>query len=414
MLKGDAAWLTRKTVLGWIIDTLSMTITLAPHRLERLHEILEGIRPNQKRVSVQTWHKVMGELRSMAVAIPGARGLFSSLQEAFRRVDATKKRLRLTAMAHDFLDDFRWLAKDLGKRPTRIAEVIPSEPVTRGACDASSEGMGGVHFVPLLNGSVQPIVWRATFPKKVRDNLSTYDNHRGAITNSDLELAGSIAQADVLAQFADVRELTTHNCYDNTAAVCWQRKGSTTTMGPAAHLLRQQALHQRHHRYVPLHDYIPGPINGMADLALRSKSMTDSQFLLRINSEYPQTVPWKLCPLRKPTYSGLISCLFKKRLDPESLLNVPMHSTTIGNAGIFSASSLESILSSVESTTRSHTCKSLPKDIGTAELRHASSASDLEQWRTRYGLWVRSSPAWGPRTLGKIPPAPLTFEHNDN
>ena len=36
LLKGDASWNTIKTILGWIIDTIAMTITLPPHRLERI------------------------------------------------------------------------------------------------------------------------------------------------------------------------------------------------------------------------------------------------------------------------------------------------------------------------------------------------------------------------------------------
>ena len=76
------------------------------------------------------------------------------------------------------------------------------------------------------------------------DPASSFANPKGSITNSDLELAGSIAHNDVLAQAADVREKTTHNSYDNIAAVFWQRKGATTTLGPAAFLLRLQALHQ--------------------------------------------------------------------------------------------------------------------------------------------------------------------------
>ena len=95
--------------------------------------------------------------------------------------------------------------------------------------------------------------------------MCSFSNPTGTITNSDLELAGSIPHNDILAQAADVREKTTHNSYDNIAAVFWQQKGATTTLGPAAFLLRLQALHQRYYRYVPLRDYIPGPINVMAD-----------------------------------------------------------------------------------------------------------------------------------------------------
>lgn len=145
MKKGDANWSTLKTVLGWVIDTLAQTIALPARRQERLQAILDGISPRQKRISVKTWHKVLGELRSMVIGIPGARGLFSALQHAFRT--ESKKRLKLTKNEHRFIDDFRTLAADLPKRPTRIAELVPRTPSVIGTTDASGSGMGGIAFV---------------------------------------------------------------------------------------------------------------------------------------------------------------------------------------------------------------------------------------------------------------------------
>ena len=78
--KGDCSWSTIKIILGWIIDTVTMTIQLPPHRIERLSEILSSIPVTQKRTNVRKWHKVLGELRSMSLALPGARNLFSHLQ----------------------------------------------------------------------------------------------------------------------------------------------------------------------------------------------------------------------------------------------------------------------------------------------------------------------------------------------
>jgi hypothetical protein len=73
-------------MLGWLIDTVQATVTLPPHRIERLHSIIHSIAPSQRRVSLQKWHKILGELRPMSLAIPGARGLFSHLQAALQDV----------------------------------------------------------------------------------------------------------------------------------------------------------------------------------------------------------------------------------------------------------------------------------------------------------------------------------------
>ena len=81
--KGNRTWATRKKMLGWIIDTKAGTIALLPHRVERLDAILNSIKPNQRTIATKTWHKVMEELWSISIALPGSKGLFSLLKEAF-------------------------------------------------------------------------------------------------------------------------------------------------------------------------------------------------------------------------------------------------------------------------------------------------------------------------------------------
>ena len=119
--QGDFSWSTIKTVLGWVVDTVSMTIHLPPHRVTRLWEILDSIPRHQRRTSVRKWYKVLGELRSTSVALPGSRNTFSQLQQGLRSKGGG--RINLTKGTHQALDDFRWIARDLTSRPTRI---VPS------------------------------------------------------------------------------------------------------------------------------------------------------------------------------------------------------------------------------------------------------------------------------------------------
>ena len=60
-------------------------LELPLHQIECLHELLAEIPPTQKRVSLSKWHRLLGELRSMALALPGARGLFSHLQAVLKK-----------------------------------------------------------------------------------------------------------------------------------------------------------------------------------------------------------------------------------------------------------------------------------------------------------------------------------------
>jgi hypothetical protein len=332
MGKGDATWATLKTIIGWILNTLDNTISLLPHRLVRVHDILDSIGPNQRRVAHRKWQQVLGELRFMALAIPAAIGLFSVLQEALKFSDGT--RVRLNQHTHTFLQEFHWFDEDVGAQPTKIDELVPdANPSTRSACDASGKGQGGVHFVLLPDVTTLPMLWRSRWPRHISARLVSSSYPTGDITNSELELAASITHADVLTQAFDVRSHATHQLSDNSATVAWQRKGAASTTGAAAYLLRLQALHQRHHRYVPLRDFIPGVANVMADDFSRLFHLTDSQLLSHFNSSFPQTRPWQIFPSRDGMLSAPTSALSKKRQALGSLLNDPKRWMRIGCSG---------------------------------------------------------------------------------
>jgi hypothetical protein len=138
MKKGDATWATRKIILGWTVDTLAMTVELPPHRVERIFELLDSVTPGQRRISINKWQTLVGELRSMVLAIPGGRAIFSVLQEVLKHCCDNGSRVRLTSGVHSILHDFRGLARDLARRPTRIAELVPASlPATLGAQDTA-------------------------------------------------------------------------------------------------------------------------------------------------------------------------------------------------------------------------------------------------------------------------------------
>jgi hypothetical protein len=260
----------------------------------------------------------------MVLAIPGGKRLFSVLQHVLRSKCDHGARVRLSREVYRVLADFPWLAMDLTARPKRMAEVIPkATPDTLGAQDAAAVGMGGVNFVPQMDGSVQPLLWRPPFPAEIQRRLISHDNPDGDINNSELELAASVAQHDILAQQFDVREATIHNSSDNIATVCWQRKGATSSNGSTARLLRLQSLHQRHYRYVPLFDYIAGAASTMADDCSRLWHLSDAQLIAHFAALYPQSQPWQLCPLRKQMRCALTSALLTSASRPELQHSVP-------------------------------------------------------------------------------------------
>ena len=95
-----------------------------------------------------------------------------------------------------------------------------------------------------------PYVWQVPFPPEIQCELITPPNPSSTITNSDLELAGTIAHTGILAQHWDIRECTVATFSNNTPAVAWGTKATITTMGPAAYLLHTASLHLHCHHYL--------------------------------------------------------------------------------------------------------------------------------------------------------------------
>ena len=404
--KGDDHWSTQKVILGWLIDTVAMTISLPPHRQERLLTIL-GTIIKRRRASVQEWHQLLGELRSMSLAVPGSRGCFSFLQHALR---PGAKRITITQSIRDQLMDFLHLAEDVIARPTHIAEVVPTPPTYYGAVDAAKSGMGGVWFPPgppapnsiqpLKSHALQsPILWRSPFPDYIQQLLVSTGNPTGTVTNSDLELAGTIAHDDVLANTTSVAHLSTCGLTDNTPSMSWRRKGSTTTTGPAAYLLQVSSLHQRHFRYKPDVHYISGPANAMADDCSRKWNFTDAQLLTYFNLRYPQTVSWQLRHLRPAMNSALISALLRKRSEPESYLPEIEKQRRHGTPGVRFVNPLMRTQTFPRWPTLSYSSRPLALDGEMAGSHPAASRIELAQWRMPSGLSARNFPVWGPQTL---------------
>jgi len=402
--KGDCSWTQLKLILGWIVDTATMTISLPPHRVERLAEILASIPTTQKRTSVKNWHKILGELRSMSLALPGSRHLFSQTQNALST--GTKTRIALKKGVHQALEDFRWMHANISDRPTRIAELVPLTPQALGYHDASgSKGAGGAWFpTPDLvpRGDVTPntpLLWRLPWPQDLIDKLVSDDNPTGTVTSADFELAGGLLHLDALAHSYDIRERTVVSKTDNLNTMFWERKGSCTTDSSPAYLLRLFGIHQRHHRYISRHDYQPGVSNQMADDASRLFHLTDTQFLAYFNSTYPQNTSYKIVSPRPEMISCVISALHRKTSSVECLLVEPPPRTPTGKSGFSSVIKWASTPYSKPSKTKYPSFKSSSTAFDMDLVQPTNITSSLAQLKSTYGHLHRRTYPWGPRTL---------------
>ena len=84
---GNCTWSTCQVLLGWVIDTVSMTLSFPPQRKNCSKEILAGIPTSQKRIVVDKWHRLLGGTRSIAIPLTGAQGLCIHMQEDLRHVE---------------------------------------------------------------------------------------------------------------------------------------------------------------------------------------------------------------------------------------------------------------------------------------------------------------------------------------
>jgi hypothetical protein len=399
--QGDFSWATIKTVLGWVVDTVALTIHLPPHRVTRLWEILDSIPRHQKRTSVRKWYKVLGELRSMSVALPGSRNLFSQLQQNLRSKEGG--RINLSKGTHQALDDFRWIARDLTSRPTRIAELIPLAPVAEGHHDASgSRGAGGVWFpgdTAVMRKSYVPnvpILWRLPWPQHIIDKVVTEDNPNGTITNSDLELAGGLIHLDCGAQTMDIRERTVVSKGDNLNTTHWERKGNTSANSAAAHILRQFGLHQRFHRYVPRFDYLSGPSNLIADALSRDFQLPLSEIYSQLKHLFPQNNGFQVWTPPRELVSSVIFALQRKQSPRESLLVEPVPPLPGGGRGSTSVMTWASTPFSKSSKTKYQSYKSSSTEFVSENLQPAAIKSGLDRLKITYGQLHRRSSPWGP------------------
>ena len=183
--------------------------------------------------------------------------------------------------------------------------------------------MGGVWLPSTQHPLHPPFIWWAPFPSSVQQALVSTDNPSGSITNSDLELAGTIAHEATLAMVHDLRNCTIATFSDNTPAVAWGNKASTTTAGPASYLLCSSSLLQRQYRYLLQRFYIPGPANHLADVASQRFDLSNDALLAFLNSVAPHTQPWQMLHLLPVWLSRLTTDLQRRRHVWPSLTSVP-------------------------------------------------------------------------------------------
>ena len=270
--------------------------------------------------------------------------------------------------------------------------MVPKTPTCITATDALRQGLGGFWIRPTIN-----VLWRIPLPQSLQRQLISTNNRTGVFTNSDFELAAMIT-GSVLPASQDHMHTTILIASNNTPAVVWASKGSTTSTAPNAFLLHHLAQQCHLWKFDMLPCFTSGTSNQIADCCSCLFHLSDTGFLHYMNNHYPAQPCWQLAPVEHNIVSVLNSILSKK-WQPMALL-IP-DKTPLEPPGIFGKDSVPN--STVTPTwnalmIQSPCCKSLHTDTGLAPWLPVGLWSALEPWKVPFMLWDRCLPHWAAPT----------------
>jgi hypothetical protein len=297
--KGDAILSTQKRLLGWDNDSEKMEIRLPPHGIDRLCDLLLTFTQG-KHTTWKKWQKLLGELRSMMLAIHKAQYFFTALQ--YPLVASHSRRFRIPALARQALYNWTNLLHHLELHPVPIAMIVPHAPHFFAASDASLHGLGGFWMPSNISRDKQPYVWRHALPADIQHRFLSPDNPTGDITINDLELAAAyLGHATPLCNTRPLPHTSTCLATDNMPMAAWLTKGSTSSAGPPAYLLRHLAHDCRSHNCSMTAVFTPSSTNNIADFLSRSFSLSDHELLESLQRLTPTQPPWKLVTPPEPS-----------------------------------------------------------------------------------------------------------------
>jgi hypothetical protein len=338
--QGDGRWATRKEILGWIFDGQNRTIELPTDKVDKITAELHST-TRKAAVPRKDFEKLRGKLRHACIGLPAGKGLMGPIDAALTG-DRHFIKIRDNPLLLNTLRDFATLIGLLAARPTHCRELIVSDPGYLGYVDASKLGAGGVWLPGIL--FLLPIVWRVEWPQDIRDNVVSFANPTGTITNSDLEMAGMVIQYLVLEHLACLRHVHVAAWCDNTPTVSWTNKLSSSRSMVASRLARALALRIHANEASPLISVsIAGVNNQMADIASRTFrgtsatsetfTLSDDEFLQKFSNSFPlQNASWRGFRVS----SKLSSRIFSELRGETSTLGSWLQITTKGSAiGVF-------------------------------------------------------------------------------
>jgi hypothetical protein len=416
VLEGEGLWATAKEILGWIFNGLDRTMHLPPTKVQAIKDTIQ-LTLRQGRITFKNFESLIGKCQHACLGIPGGRALlpplYTTLAAASRNNQRTVRIHRNSAQARA-LQDIQTFIKLVGKNPVHCQQLVPGQPAYLGYCDACKFGAGGIWISGITN--LHPIVWRVQWPQNIVNGVAA-----GTITINDLEMAGIVLQYLLLEQLVDMEHLHLAIWCDNTSAVAWTTKmsssksiiGQQLTRALAARMITNKSSHVAAIS-------IAGTDNTMADLASRSfkntgaqgnYNLTDVAFFKKFNSNFPlpQDNSWIMLRLHNNMNSLVFSVLHGKTPPMGSWLRLKKFGCDIGLTGHTLPESMEwtRFLPECPQRRALHSLWLLPLTSAKG-VRVEDTVCELAQFRTRFAPSARPS-NW---TCSQIPPT--NQEHTEN
>ena len=174
------------------MDTKKGTLPLSSKRKDELLSLL-NISSTCRRMTVKSLERLIGKIRSMHFAIPGAIYYFYSMHVVLTSArSAYRTTTYLLARFHQYMHFWRELCEFMDIRPICLAEIVHRDSSDLRCRDASGDMAGGVWVDP--NEDRVNKGWKVQWPEYITAKLVSFDNLKIAITKSDLKLASLVLQ----------------------------------------------------------------------------------------------------------------------------------------------------------------------------------------------------------------------------
>lgn len=290
------------------------------------------------------FESIIAKVRHAFTAIPAGNALLSPCNRMLC-VRPNFVYLHRNEALLDALRDIRTFLRESISIPTLCRELVPGHPDYIGVKDASGHGVGGIAVGE--NMACPPTVFRMPWPQDIKDDLVSFSNPKGRITNSDLEFAGLLLLWLVMEHMCQLEK--TPGCHvglysDNTPTVHWVRKLASRSSKVAMQLLRCLAFRLKIVKASPLTPiHVAGVRNALTDIPSRSfgsepkwHCKTNDQLLALFNSTFPlpHQASWQVYQPSKEQCMRVISVLRMRPTTADEWQRPPKPGKLYGATGV--------------------------------------------------------------------------------